>query len=110
MTLRAYEVDCDDVLDLADPAIRSANGVRSADLARPWKDLSAGGEVPPSQALADRLVADGCAGIIVPSLAAGATSRDVNVVFWIWGSERPYRLRVIDDHARLPRTGASWSP
>ena len=26
MTLCAYGVDCDDVLDLADPAIRSANG------------------------------------------------------------------------------------
>ncbi|WP_428374781.1 RES family NAD+ phosphorylase [Lichenicoccus sp.] len=102
MTLCAYDVDCDDVLDLTDPATRSAHGVGGADLAGPCKDLSTRGEVPPSWVLADRLIAQGCAGIIVPSFASGATTTDVNVVFWNWG-ERPHQVRVIDDFGRLAR-------
>ena len=39
MTLCAYEVDCEDVLDLTDAAILAANGINPADLACPWKDL-----------------------------------------------------------------------
>ena len=40
MTLCAYEVDCEDVLDLTDPATSAAHGIEPADLACPWKDLS----------------------------------------------------------------------
>ena len=109
MTLCAYDVDCDDVLDLIDPAIRSAHGIGSADLACSWKDLSTRGEIPPSWALADHLIAGGCAGVIVPSFASGATTADVNAVFWSWGAGQPNQVRVIDDRARLPRTGASWT-
>ncbi len=109
MTLCAYDVDCDDVLDLTDPATRSAHGIAPADLACPWKGLSTRGQTPPSWALSDRLAADGCAGIVVPSFAAGATPDDLNTVFWSWAPDRPHQLRVIDDHARLPRTGASWA-
>ena len=109
MTLCAYDVDCDDVLDLTDLATRTAQGISSAELACPWKDLSTRGEIPPSWALANRLIAGGCAGVIIPSFASGATTADVNIVFWSWGSGRPHQVRVIDDHSRLPRTGASWT-
>jgi len=101
MTLCAYEVDCADMLDLADPAIRAAHGVEHGALACAWEDLADRGVVPPSWALARRLMAAGVAGILVPSFATGATSRDVNAVFWRWGDSLPHRLRVIDDHARL---------
>ena len=109
MTLCAYEVDCDEVLDLTDPVTRATHGIGSVDLACPWKDLSTQGEIPPSWALAGRLIAGGCAGVIVPSFASSATTADVNVVFWSWGAGQPHQVRVIDDHARLPRTGASWT-
>ena len=109
MTLCAYDVDCDDVLDLTDPATRSAHGIDPVDLACPWKDLSTRSQVPPSWTLADRLIASGCSGIIVPSFASGAATADVNVVFWRWGPEPPHQVRVIDDQGRLPRTGASWT-
>ena len=51
MTLCAYEVDCEDVLDLTDPA---AQGVAAADLACRWKDLSTRGIRPPTWLLAER--------------------------------------------------------
>ena len=109
MTLCAYDVNCDDVLDLTDAAIAAAHGVAPADLSCAWKDLATQGKTPPSWAMADRLMADGCAGIIMPSFAAGATTADRNVVFWRWGADRPHQVRVIDDFARLPRSGTSWT-
>ena len=103
MTLCAYEVDCADMLDLSDPAIRAAHAVADADLACAWEELDDRNQMPPSWALARRLIGQGVAGILVPSFATGATARDVNAVFWRWGKGLPHRVRVIDDHARLAR-------
>ena len=108
MTLCAYEVDCEDVLDLTDTAVMAANGITAADLACPWKDLSTRGIKPPSWALAERLAADGTAGVVVPSFAKGAVAADINVVFWNWAPVPPHQVRVIDDDQRLPRDGRSW--
>ena len=108
MTLCAYEVDCEDVLDLTDTAVMAANGITAADLACPWKALSTRGIKPPSWALAERLAADGTAGDVVPSFAKGAVAADINVVFWNWAPVPPHQVRVIDDDQRLPRDGRSW--
>ena len=108
MTLCAYEVDCEDVVDLTDPATRAAHGIEAADLACPWKDLSTRGIRPPSWFLTGRLVAAGAAGIIVPSFAKGAVSADINVVFWAWAADPPRQVRVIDDDHRLPTDARSW--
>ena len=108
MTLCAYEVDCEDVLDLTDPATSAAHGIEPADLACPWKDLSTRGIKPPSWSVTERLVAAGAAGIIVPSLAKGAVSADINVVFWAWATDLPHQVRVIDDDRRLPTDARSW--
>lgn len=108
MTLCAYDVDCEDVLDLTDPVTLAAHGTAHADLACPWKDLATRGLKPPSWALVERLIADGIAGIVVPSFAKGATSADVNVVFWDWGRDLPHQVRVIDDENRLPQNASSW--
>ncbi len=109
MTLCAYEVDCEDMLDLTDASTMGANKITADDLACPWKDLSTQGLEPPSWTMSNRLLASGCAGIIVPSFASGATREDINVVFWIWQSSPPHQVRVIDDFARLLRSAASWS-
>jgi RES domain-containing protein len=101
MTLCAYEVDCEDILDLTDAATLAAYKIAQDDLACAWKDLS-------SWAITQRLVAAGIAGIIVPSFAKGAVAADVNVVFWDWAPNPPHQLRVIDDDQRLPRDASSW--
>ena len=59
MTLCGYDVDCEDILDLTDEAVRSAHGVRLSDLDCAWKDLSARRIEPPSWAMMKRLTAAG---------------------------------------------------
>lgn len=108
LTLCAYEVDCADILDLTDLAARDAAGADSGQLGCAWEAIASSGETPPSWRLAESLIAAGCAGVIVPSYAFGATERDVNVVFWIWSRSKPHKLRVIDDDGRLPKDERSW--
>lgn len=108
MTLCAYEVDCEAVLDLTDAAVLAAHGISPTDLACPWKDLSTRGIKPPSWEIMERLVAAGTVGVIVPSFAKGAVAADVNVVFWDWASEPPHQVRVVDDDGRLPKDASSW--
>ncbi len=108
MTLCAYDVDCEDVLNLTDDAVLRDAGEAPSVLACPWKDLATRGLVPPSWALARRLAAQGIAGIVVPSFASGAGSDDINVVFWRWGAAPPRQVRVVDDERRLPRDARSW--
>jgi RES domain-containing protein len=108
MTLCAYEVDCEDILDLTDATTLAANGINPRDLACPWKDLSTRGIKPPCWETTERLVEAGTAGIIVPSFAKSAIAADINVVFWDWAPDPPHQVRVIDADERLPRDASSW--
>lgn len=100
MTMCAYEVDCEDVVDLT--------GVTPNDLACAWEDLADRKLTPPSWALADRLIAAGQAGILVRSFAPGTTPTDVNAVFWRWTDYPPHKVAVIDHNGRLPVDGSAW--
>jgi RES domain-containing protein len=108
MTLCAYDVDCEDILDLTDVNTLTEHGITPEDLACPWKDLSTRGIRPPSWQITERLFAANTAGIIVRSFATGAVAADVNVVFWDWAPDPPHQVRVIDDDRRLPRDVSSW--
>jgi RES domain-containing protein len=108
LTLVAYDVDCDDVADLTDPATCTGLGVSAQDLACPWEALARGGINPPSWQITRRLYDDGIAAIIVPSYATGAGEDDINVVFWRWSYTKPHFVRAVDDYGRLPRDDASW--
>ncbi len=108
LTLCAYDVDCDDVLDLTDPVALTTHGIAPSDLACAWKDSETRGIRPPSWVIADRLIRKGIAGIVVPSYAHSATAADINVVFWAWGPAPPHQVRVIDDEHRLPKDVSSW--
>ena len=108
LTICAYEVDCADVIDLTDDEETRSRGVTPADLACPWEDFASRGVEPPSRRIARRLIADGAAGIVVPSYAAGAGPADRNLVFWRWSDGPPHMVKVIDDDARLPRDARSW--
>ena len=108
LTLCAYEADCSDILDLTDRAARDESGAGNLQLGGAWEAIAARGDAPPTWRFAERLIAAGCAGIIVPSFAVGASERDVNVVFWKWSHSKPHKLRVIDDDGRLPHDDSSW--
>lgn len=108
MTVCTYEVDCEDVLDLTDAAGRDPLGITAADLSCPWERITSNGQVPPSWSLAQRLVADGVAAILVPSFAPGAGPADANAVFWRWSDRPPHQVRVVDNQERLPRDDSSW--
>ena len=102
LTLCAYEVDTEPVFDALDQARRAALGVSDLELLCPnWEAEMLKGKVPPSQALADRLIALGYAGMRIQSFAAGAGPDDVNLVLWNWGTARPSRVILIDDERRL---------
>ena len=102
LTLCAYEVDAEPVFDAMDQARRAAVGVNDLELLCPnWEAEMLKGKVPSSQALADRLIALGYAGMRVQSFAAGAGPDDVNLVLWNWGTVGPSRVMLIDDERRL---------
>ena len=97
MTLVAYQVACDDMLDLSsDPPGK---------LACAWEDLASRRQPVPSWELAERLIAEGVAGVIVPSFAHRARADDRNAVFWRWDDTT---VKVIDAHSRLPTNDSSW--
>ncbi len=98
LTLVEYEVDCEDIEDLT----------AAVDLACGWLALAKAGKTPPTWTLADRLQAQGAAGVLVPSFAPGAMADEVNLVLWKWSDRRPHRCRVFDPAGRLPKNQRSW--
>ena len=102
LTLCAYEVDAEPVFDSRDAAERTAFGVTDSELKCPtWELEMLQASVPLSQALADRLIAAGQVGMLVPSFAHGAEPDDLNLVLWKWGPGPPARVVLIDDEGRL---------
>ncbi len=101
MTMVAYEVDCDDVADLTDPALR-------AELGCAWEDLASRRLPVPSWQLAERLIAEGIAAAKVPCFAARARPDDLNLVFWRWSEAPPHRVHAVDAHGRLPKDDIAW--
>nr|WP_242012106.1 RES family NAD+ phosphorylase [Acetobacter oeni] len=69
LTICAYDVDSEPVLDLSNPSSFGELGISPDTLACPWEDLADKGKMPPSWELAKTLAARDVAGIIVPSFA-----------------------------------------
>jgi RES domain-containing protein len=108
LVLCSYEVDCEDIVDLTTAAGLKAGGVTRDDLACGWMLLAHEGKTPPTWAMADRLRAEGLAGVIAPSFAPGATADDRNLVLWDWAAGRPHQITVHDPSGRLPKNQLSW--
>jgi RES domain-containing protein len=108
LTLCSYRAELSGVLDLTDPDIREVAEVTLAQLGCAWERLAGDRQPVPTWELADRLIAAGCAGVIVPSFASRATADDRNLVLWSWSRVPPHRLEVVDDERRLPRDQSSW--
>lgn len=106
--LCSYDVDCDDIADLRTEAGRARLGVEIDDLVCAWGASLAAGREPASWPVVRRLLADGWAGILVPSFANGATPDDQNLVLWHWGPDLPHRVTVYDPSGKLPKNQLSW--
>lgn len=102
LVLCAYDVDADPVFDALDSTERSRQSVGQDELDCPtWRSDMFSGRVPASQALADRLIDAGFAGMRFRSYALGAGGQDINLVLWRWGEELPSRVVLIDEDNRL---------
>lgn len=108
ITIVSYWVDCDDIVDLTDAVELKRLGVMRAHMAGAWKLLAETGQPVPSWALADKMRANGAAGIIVPSYSPGALFGTKNLVLWHWTDDLPHRVHIYDPEATLPRDDASW--
>jgi RES domain-containing protein len=104
----AYEIDCDDLVDLTtEETMRTAGASREL-LGAAWFSALVDGREPPQWDLVRRLRSDGAAGALVPSFAAGAHEADHNLTLWDWGPRPPHKVVVFDPSGRLPRNQLSW--
>ena len=103
MTLCAYEVDCDRIVDLRDPSVCQQLGILPAQLACAWEDLLSRSLTPLTHDIAMRLMRAGSQGILVPSFAPGAPHQASNLVLWNWFRKSPNKVRCLDDHDRLQK-------
>ena len=106
--LCAYEVDCDDIVDLSSDAARRVEGVDYDEIAAPWLKIFLAGDEPPQWALYWKLRGRGVAGVKVPSFAPGSSEDDKNLVLWRWGRDLPHRVEAFDPSGRLPQNQLSW--
>ena len=97
-TLVAYQADIGPLLDGRDTAALKPFGMTPGDLADPgWRDRMLGGKPVPTQDLVETAIAQGFAGIVVPSYARGAPADALNLVLWVWDG----KLDLVDDDDRL---------
>ena len=108
LTVCAYDLDMEDMIDLRTSSARDEAGVALTEMASPWMLDIADGRRPKSWDVAQRLVDNGVAGVLVPSFANGARPDHFNAVLWKWGGKRPHRVTVFDPSGRLPTDQSSW--
>lgn len=109
LTMCEYDVDCEPLADLRDAEGRARHDVPLDDLACGWLTCLRARREAPSWRVADRLRAEGHAGMLVPSFVPGATPANHNLVLWRWGPELPCQVKVHDPAGRLPKNQLSWS-
>ena len=96
--LVGYEADLEPVFDAASTGALEARGTSAETLFSPtWRDERATGRPARSQAFATGLAEDGFVGLLVRSVARGASPEDLNLVLFRWSDRAPARLRVVDD-------------
>lgn len=108
MTLVAYQIDCTDVADLNETKTQHLLECSLLELGCAWEDLADQDLEPPTWLLADRLQANGVAGMLVRSFAPGCLENNHNLVLWHWSNTIPHSVQVIDDLSRLPKSPDSW--
>ena len=109
LTLVSYRLDVDAVLDTLDPNAAKLYDLPTDELGgRDWeRNMELGLEVE-SQVLAERLIDDGFAGMIVPSFINSPPVGAMNIVLWTWSDDLPHKVQVHDPDGRLPKDQSSW--
>jgi len=107
-TLCAYNVDCQDIVDLRDPDELQQRNIDALDLSCAWEFQMDNGVIPASWLIATTLIKAGIAGIVVPSFAEKGQNNAHNLILWKWGDARPHQVLLIDDDNRLPKSRVSW--
>ena len=82
------------MINLCDSGVLSACNIEPADRFCAWKStLLVDKQRPVTWEISDRLIAEGAAGVLVPSVrAAGGT----NLVLWHWNDSPQRTVRVLD--------------
>jgi RES domain-containing protein len=105
-TFCAYELEVAGIVDLMADAIRKRLGLTLDDLLGPWKEIVlVRGQQPLTWALAQRLLAEGCAGVRAPSAMFGA---GINIVLWRWNDAPNRRVVAHDPLGDLPADQSAW--
>lgn len=101
-TLIAYRADIAPVFDGSEAAALADYDIDAAGLAAAdWRLSMLNGQLAATQAFAERLIAAGFAGLLVPRFARGAAANALNLVLWRWNTGEDDRLDVVDDEGRL---------
>jgi RES domain-containing protein len=99
-----YTVEANAIVDTTDEALLTALGTTPTDLCCDWRYLlRIEKREPPTWALADRLIASGCQGLLFRS-----TVRPGGVNIVLWKTASPAAVSVFDPHNDLPRDASSW--
>jgi RES domain-containing protein len=101
-------IDCENIADLTSIAEQKAHGVHLTHLDCPWAFMNAKGLEPPSWSLADKLIGNVYAGMLVPAFAGAAKDKGTNLVLWKWGATRPHLVEAHDPDGDLPSDQSSW--
>jgi len=107
-TLCAYNVDCQDIVDLRDPNELKQHNIQVSDLSCAWEYQINKGITPASWVIATTLIKANIAGIVVPSFAEKGQNKAYNLILWKWGDALPHQVLLIDDDDRLPKNRVSW--
>ncbi len=108
-TLCAYNVDCEDIIDISDPKLHALYGVKASDISSNWEYQLHKQRTPTTWSLAITMIQNNVAGIIAPSFAANAPENARNLILWEWSDVLPHQILLIDDDRRLPKNQASWN-
>lgn len=101
-TLVAYRADLEPIFDATDAKALHGYGLGSDELAADdWRVRMRADGKAPTQLLAEQLIRDRYAGMLVRSFAKGTTEADLNIVLWVWGDDPPAQLALVDDEGRL---------
>jgi len=106
-TLCAFELSISDIIDLTTAEGREEASISLEEMACNFRYIKANKQTPPGWIMAEFLIKQQKAGIIVPSYAPLAAKDAKNIVLWQWG-DAAHQIKIIDDQHRLPKNQNSW--